>query len=80
MEEKHNHGHIHNHEISKDDELLALLKYMVSHNKTHTNELLELSEQLNTDKSSEAYNLVCKAIEEYEKGNGLLENALNLLK
>ena len=80
MEEKHTHIHNHNHEVSQDDELLALRKYMVGHNESHTSELSELAKQLDTDKSSEAYNLVCKAIEEYEKGNGLLENALNLLK
>ena len=78
MCEKHSHNH--SCEISKGDELLALLEYMVKHNASHTDELLQLSKQLDSDENREAYDSVIRAIEEYKKGNAHLSEALNLLK
>ncbi len=74
------HNHIHNHEITESDELVALLNYMVSHNEAHTSELTELAKHLDTEENSQAYALVLQAIEEYKSGNELLQTALDLLK
>lgn len=65
--------HNHHHEISSHDELLALLKYMVSHNKSHTVELEKLSSKLNNEN-------LASAIEAYSKGNEYLEKALTELE
>lgn len=77
---EHNHGHEHTHTHSggtdtpdSKEELLALLSYMVSHNKHHAAELEELSK--NT--TGEAFDLLQKAIASYTEGNRLLEEALS---
>lgn len=69
----HNH-HEHHHEISSHEELLALLKYMVSHNESHTVELEKLATKIENDDELQ------NAIEAYKQGNMHLQNALKELE
>ena len=76
----HNHDHDHHHECGGGccggncqhkpmDELLALMKYMVSHNASHARELAELAVQLEKAGSHMAYEQVMAAVSDFEKGN-----------
>jgi hypothetical protein len=51
------------------EELLALMKYMVSHNAAHARELAELAVQLEKLGSHSAYEQVMAAVSDFEKGN-----------
>ena len=42
----HDHDHDHTHNGTPLEELLMLMKYMVSHNDAHAQELAELASQL----------------------------------
>ena len=59
------------------DELIALIKYLVNHNKSHNEELKELASKL---KDNEAYNDIVEAISIYDKANLKLEDALKKVK
>ena len=82
-EHSHAHeAHDHSHDCSHDcgscasqcehtpmQELLALMKYMVSHNAAHTRELADLAIQLEKAGSHMAYEQVLAAVSDFEKGN-----------
>jgi hypothetical protein len=51
------------------EELLALMKYMVSHNAAHAKELADLAVQLKNAGSDMAYEQVMAAVSDFEKGN-----------
>ena len=51
------------------EELVALMKYMVSHNASHARELAELAMQLKKAGSDVAYEQVMAAVSDFEKGN-----------
>ena len=83
------HSHDHSHECNHDchscgaacqhtpmEELLALMKYMVSHNTAHANELAELANQLEKAGSHAAYEQVMAAVSDFEKGNMRLSMVL----
>ncbi len=84
----HNHegGHVHDHSHGHDhgagegpasrEELLALLSYMVSHNKHHAAELAELAQNMD----GAAADALQKAILSFSEGNEQLEHALNLMQ
>lgn len=75
----HDHDNVHNHtnieSISKE-EVIALLSYMIDHNKHHEDELHSLSHNMN----AEASQLVHDALEHFSTGNNLLNEALTSLK
>lgn len=58
------------------EEAIALLRYMVDHNKHHTDELYDVAGTLD----GEAKELVHAAVIQYEQGNDKLEKALAKLK
>ena len=58
------------------EELLALMKYMASHNAAHANELAQLAMQLEKAGSHAAYEQVMAAVSDYEKGNMRLQAVL----
>ena len=79
---EHGHEHTHDHDCAHDcsscaskcehtpmQELLALMKYMVSHNTAHANELAELANQLEKAGNRTAYEQVMAAVSDFEKGN-----------
>ncbi len=66
------HEHNHNHSHGSPEESLALLGYMVEHNKHHAQELKEIADGL----SSESRALILEAVDDFNKGNEKLEKAL----
>ena len=83
------HTHDHSHECSHDchscgsacqhtpmEELLALMKYMVSHNAAHAKELADLAAQLDKAGSHAAFEQVMAAVSDFEKGNMRLSMVL----
>ena len=88
----HDCGHCHSHEHHHDhhcghchcdhtpmEELVALMKYMVSHNAAHAKELADLANQLEKAGSRTAYEQVMAAVSDFEKGNMRLSVVLNSL-
>ena len=87
------HTHEHSHECSHDchscgsacshtpmEELLALMKYMVSHNAAHAKELADLASQLEKAGSHMAFEQVMAAVSDFEKGNMRLSMVLQSLQ
>lgn len=58
------------------NEVIALLSYMIDHNKHHEEELAELTESM----SDEAAKLVREALRDFKFGNELLGKALSILQ
>ena len=90
-EHLHEHDHTHNHshdcggqcagcaggcQHTPMEELLALMKYMASHNAAHANELAQLAMQLEKAGSHAAYEQVMAAVSDYEQGNMRLQAVL----
>ena len=86
---EHHYDHDHSHECSHDchscgsacqhtpmEELLALMKYMVSHNAAHAKELADLAAQLDKAGSHAAFEQVMAAVSDFEKGNMRLSMVL----
>jgi len=71
----HAHGHDHTHALGDTpiEELLALMKYMVSHNDAHAQELAGLADQLQTAGKARAYRQVMEAVTNFDMGNALLD-------
>ena len=91
----HHDGHAHNHshdcsghchdchshcEHTPMEELAALMKYMVSHNTAHANELAALAKQLQQAGQNMAYEQVMAAVSDFEKGNLRLATVLSSLE
>ena len=82
--EKHHHDHNHEHhhhdhshaEVTSKEETLALLAYMVSHNKHHAEELANLSAGVEGEAAAELQ----KAIALFNEGNVALEATLKLMQ
>ena len=84
----HDHDHDHHHceptacascggcEHSPQEELVALMKYMVSHNAAHANELAELAKKLGDMGDKMACEQVMLAVSDFEKGNMRLSTIL----
>ena len=85
----HHHDHDHDHACSGScqgcasqcghtpmEELLALMKYMVSHNAAHAKELADLAAQLDKIGNHMAYEQVMSAVSDFEKGNMRLSMVL----
>lgn len=76
-EHTHPHPHEHGHEsAASPEEKLALLNYMLGHNRSHTEELHDLAHSL----EGAPHDLLHAAVEAYENGNEKLAEALRLLK
>lgn len=71
----HTHGHDHTH-AHAPEETMALLAYMVQHNRHHAEELHELAHSMDDD----AAQLIHDAILDFQLGNEKLDEALKLLK
>ena len=75
-EHLHDHHHDHGHGASSPEERMALLKYMLSHNAHHAEELHELAHTGN----SEASELIHEAVDLIGQSNEKLERAIKLLE
>lgn len=62
------------------EELIAMMKYMVSHNTAHANELAALAGQLEKAGNHMAYEQVMQAVSDFEKGNLRLSATLAALE
>ncbi len=72
------HDHHHHHDAPKEaGENLALLTYMLDHNRHHAEELHELAHDLSDEGRDAAAALLHEALELYEKGNEKLAQALD---
>ena len=82
----HSHGHEHQHEHLHDggeiniEQTLALLKYMLEHNRHHAEELHDLAHQLNGQGKEAAADHIHEAIHSFNEGNDLLEQALDAIE
>ncbi len=90
-EHLHSEGHTHTHshdcagctggcEHTPMEELVALMKYMVSHNAAHAKELADLAVQLQKAGSNAAFEQVMAAVSDFEKGNMRLSVVLASLE
>jgi len=80
----HGDGHVHTHgEVTAFDSMeqaIALMSYMLEHNKHHAEELHELSHKLEASGKDVSAMLIDTALDQYYAGNAELEKALNTLK
>lgn len=73
----HDHHHDHDHHgHTSPEESLALLNYMLGHNRHHAEELHELAHGLD----GEAAQLIHDAVVDFELGNEKLAEALQILQ
>lgn len=85
----HDHDHDHHHDCAGScdscggcgdrdpkEEIKALMKYMVSHNTAHANELAELARKLGELGDRTACDQVLLAVSDFEKGNLRLSTVL----
>ena len=85
----HDHGHHHDHECGcgcgcggheQQDENVAILSYMLDHNRHHALELKEIAKHLREAGKDEVADQIEKGVEDFEKGNMRLSIALSLVK
>lgn len=76
MTHTHDHDHAHHHETHSPAETLALLAYMVDHNRHHAEELHDLAHSVD----GEARQLLHEALVDLNVGNEKLAEALRILK
>ena len=86
----HDHGHDHHHHHEgcgcgcggheQQDENVAVLAYMLDHNRHHALELKEIAKHLREVGKDEAAAQIEKGVEDFEKGNMRLSIALSLVK
>ena len=82
------HDHHHHHEgcgcgcggHEQQDENVAVLAYMLDHNKHHALELKEIAKHLREVGKDDAAAQIEKGVEDFEKGNMRLSIALSLVK
>lgn len=73
---EHGHGHTHTHATaSSPEEALALLKYMLDHNRHHAEELHDLAHSFD----DVAADLIHDAVDKLGESNDLIEQALSLI-
>lgn len=82
MNGQHDHIHPHEHEhthaaASSPEETLALLTYMLGHNRHHAEELHELAHGV---ENAEAHELIHAAVDDLASSNEKLAAALALIK
>ncbi len=78
----HAHGGDHSHGAAGDtpmEELLALMKFMVSHNDAHAQELAELAEQLKEIGRLRSYEQIMDAVANFDMANAQLDSIVKAL-
>lgn len=74
------HGHDHSRKENSPDETLALLTYMLDHNRHHAEDLHEIYHSLEANGKSEAAAILHDAMHDFGHANDKLEQALKLIK
>ena len=78
---EHSHDHAHEHHgFESTEQAVALMTYMLEHNRHHAEELHDLAHNLSHMGSENAAELLHKALVQYNAGNNALEAALDALK
>ena len=81
MHDGHHHDHYsHEHGFETIEQAIALMTYMLDHNKHHAEELHELSHKLEAMGKSDAACLLDAAVDGFVTGNAMLESALENIK
>jgi len=62
------------------EQALALMSYMLEHNRHHAEELHELCHKLEAMGKGDAANLLEAGVDKFRDGNAMLESALDTLK
>ncbi len=76
----HDENSHHSHHVPEDPEkIIALIEHLHTHNQEHTHELEALKEKLSELGKTQAANKLGDAIDAYNKGNGILQEVINLL-
>ena len=85
----HAHSHVHDHshvgghehcgEFTPMEELLALMKYMVSHNDTHAQEMAELAAKLRDAGKLQSYRQIMDAVADFDVLNAKFDAILTML-
>lgn len=65
---------------SEKEKICTLLKYWIEHNKEHGQEIAEWAEKARMLGEDEACKQMLKAVQEMDKADGLLSQALEILK
>ena len=75
---KHDHNHVHEHPLEMGDsqKTLIVLKYMLDHNRHHSEELHEIADSIEGD----AAKLLYDAVDAFEQGNDKLAAAIQVLE
>ena len=76
---EHAGGHEHAHELTPE-QTLALMTYMLEHNRSHAEELHNIAHALEKQGKHEAANLLGDAVHYFGHCNDKLEEALQLVK
>ena len=80
----HHHGeggcHCHEHKAQNPEETLAMLGYMLDHNRHHAEDLHALFHDLEAQGKTEAAELLHQALHFFEDGNEKLAAALKALE
>jgi hypothetical protein len=76
----HAHTHTHGGDGGSEKETFALIRYMLSHNTHHAEELTQLSAQLAEIGKPEAAALLKQAVSYFTQGNAELEKAVRLIE
>ena len=84
MTHSHAHGHDHHHHQLEEsttpiEELLVMMKYLVSHNDAHAQEVAELAGQLQTAGRYRAYEQIMDAVSSFDMVNAKLDAVLKEL-
>ena len=84
-EHSHSHPHTHDHPhgdaaAMSPEETLALLGYMLDHNRHHADELHDICHALSDNGKEEAAAKLSEALHYFDHGNDALEEALKLAK
>ncbi|MFI3312978.1 MAG: cobalt transporter [Eubacteriales bacterium] len=73
---EHQHCHGCSHDHTPQEEIVALMRYMVGHNTQHANELATLAANLKKLGDTTSYEQVMAAVSDFEKGNLRLSTVL----
>lgn len=80
-EQEHAHEHSHSHAAPvTQDQMTALLDYMLKHNQSHAAELDQMAAKLQAAGKADAAEQIKKAVDEFQKGNLYLSLALATVK
>lgn len=86
----HTHSHVHSHShVGESDNTMGntalepiygMMAYLLEHNQSHGNELLQISEKLAAMELGEAATVLKEGVALFAQGNEKLEQALSMVK